>query len=579
MADTESALLGHLEFLYGPDAGSVLDELLRLMRSFEDRITSGPAEPLTEKDAVLITYGDMVHEPGRPPLASLGDFLAGHIDDVINTVHILPFYPYSSDDGFSVIDYLQVDPALGDWGDLDSTRRSFRLMFDAVLNHISAESEWFLGYQAGNSRFRDFFTVVEPGTDLSAVFRPRDLPLLTEVQTVTGRRQVWTTFSTDQIDLNYRNPSVLLEAINTLLFYVSQGAAFIRLDAIAFIWKEVGTSCIHLPETHRIIQLIRSVLEQVAPGVIIITETNVPHDENVSYFGDGRNEAHMVYNFALPPLTLHAFHTGSVRVLSHWAGNLEAPTAETTFFNFLASHDGIGVGGARGLLSETDIDRMADRIETLGGKVSYRTAADGTRRVYELNVGYIDALGKVATDEPGRELAARRFLTSQAIMLSLQGVPGIYFHSLFGSRGWHAGVDQTGLSRTINREKLNLGELELELDAAKSLRHLVFRGYRQLLLQRASSPAFSPDADQHVIQSHPAVFTLLRIAQDGGTFALCLHNVSSQRCIVPIDLSVTPINQPMELIDMLGGEIFHLQDGVLSKEIEPYQTLWLTGST
>src|SRR5690606_35016656 len=108
--------------------------------------------------------------------------------------------------------------------------------------------------------------------------------------------------SADQVDLNFKNPAVLLATTRALLFYVEHGAKFIRLDAIAYLWKEIGTPCIHLPQTHQVIQLMRAVLDEVAPDVRLITETNVPHPDNISYFGAGTNEAQLVYNFALPPL-------------------------------------------------------------------------------------------------------------------------------------------------------------------------------------------------------------------------------------------------------------------------------------
>ncbi len=564
MAGADSGLLGHLEFLYGSDAPAVLDDLQRVMHSFEGRIAARPPQPLTEKDAVLITYGDMVTDAGRTPLGSLGDFLEGNVADVVNTVHILPFYPYSSDDGFSVIDYLEVDPLLGSWGDLGRMGASFRLMFDAVLNHVSAKSAWFEGFVSGDEKYRDFFTVVAPGTDLASVFRPRALPLLTEVNTESGLRHVWTTFSADQVDLNYRNPDVLLAVVEVLLTYVARGAAVIRLDAIAFIWKEVGTACIHLPETHRIIQLLRSVLEVLAPGVILITETNVPHEENVSYFGDGDNEAHLVYNFALPPLTLHAFHSGDATVLARWAVGMEAPSPTTTFFNFLASHDGIGVGGARGYLTEDEIGELADRTTRAGGRVSHRQLGDGSRMPYELNINYLDALGDPDVDESD-ELVARRFLTSQAIMLSLQGLPGIYFHSLFGSRGWPEGVAATGAPRAVNRQKLTRSLIEEELAMAGSLRDLVFSGYRSLLRARASCPAFAPSADQQIVSTSDSVFGIRRMAD--SVSALCLHNVSREATL--IDLAA--VSAGSELVDLVDP---HRAVGG-TMELGPYESAWL----
>ncbi|MCP5097342.1 MAG: sugar phosphorylase, partial [Chloroflexi bacterium] len=386
----------HLAFLYGEERADALTmRLLQMLDVYE--AGSGkrpfPTARLTEKDAVLITYGDMVQEDDTAPLHTLGQFLKKTVSDAISTVHILPFYPYSSDDGFSVIDYKAVNPSLGNWDNIAGLDQDFRLMFDAVVNHISAHSDWFQCFLAGDQQVADYFITVDPNTDLSAVFRPRTLPLLTPFETKNGVKHVWTTFSADQIDLNFSNPDTLLDILKIILFYISQGAKLIRLDAVGFIWKETGTRCLHLPQAHRIVQLMRSVLDKVAPHVILITETNVPHDENVAYFGNGRNEAQLVYNFSLPPLTLHAFHTGNAKTLSQWASTLTTPSDETTFFNFLASHDGIGVTPARGLLSDDEINQMAQRVEALGGFVSYKNNGNGSKSAYELNINFLDALG------------------------------------------------------------------------------------------------------------------------------------------------------------------------------------------
>ena len=318
----------------------------------ETRRVFKTGQPLfNEQDVILITYSDLLSQPHQPPLQSLRNFHQDYLSDTINTIHLLPFFPYSSDDGFSVIDYKAVDPALGDWQDIAQfTSQGVKLMFDAVINHISAQSDWFQNYLEGDPHFRNYFIEVDPEVDLSLVTRPRALPLLTAVHTNRGTRHVWTTFSADQIDLNYQNPETLLDVLDVLLFYVKQGADLIRLDAIAYIWKEIGTSCIHLPQTHAIVQLIRAVLDKVAPGVLLITETNVPHEENISYFGNGSNEAHLVYQFSLPPLTAHALITGSAVYLTQWADSLRTLSEETTFFNFNASHDGIGIRPVSGIL-------------------------------------------------------------------------------------------------------------------------------------------------------------------------------------------------------------------------------------
>ncbi|RMF00225.1 MAG: sugar phosphorylase, partial [Chloroflexi bacterium] len=517
-----NSILEHLEFLYGPKvARPTFKRLQARLAEFGQahpqlaRHPTPPAERVTQADSMLITYANQITEPGRPALQTLGRFLAGHLSGVVSSVHLLPFFPYSSDDGFSVIDYKAVNPDFGDWPDLQPLRRHFRLMFDAVINHISAHSSWFKEFLAGNPRYADYFIVTDPAADLSAVTRPRTLPLLTPVQTAAGTRHVWTTFSPDQIDLNYKSPDVLLEIIDVLLFYAARGADFIRLDAIGFMWKEIGTSCIHLPQTHRAIQLFRAVLDQVAPNVLLITETNVPHAENVAYFGNGRNEAQMVYNFSLAPLLLHTFHTQNAAKLQAWAAGLETLPDTATFFNFIASHDGIGVRPAEGILTPAEIQRLADKTVAHGGHVSAKTNPDGSQSPYELNITLFDALSDpTATEPPG--LKIDRFIASQAIMLALAGVPGIYVHSLFGSANDHAGVAQTGRARSINRQKWQLAEIEAALANPESRAAQVFRRYRQLLAARAASPAFHPNGGQRILPGNPATFNLLRTSPDGS---------------------------------------------------------------
>jgi len=577
----EEQILEHLTFVYGNEQGqTVAQELLGKLQPFKTQhpqLRRKGDGRFTENDTILITYGDMVQTRlYQRPLDTLRLFLRHHVAGKINTVHILPFYPYSSDDGFSVINYKAVNPDLGTWDDVSRIGRRFRLMFDAVINHISSESDWFQAFLADDPHYHDYFTVVDPGTNLSHVFRPRALPLLTPVETAAGLKHVWTTFSADQIDLNYANPNVLLDVIDVLLFYISQGASLIRLDAIAFMWKEIGTSSIHLPQTHRLIQLMRTVLDMVAPHVALITETNVPHDENISYFGDGRNEAQMVYNFALPPLTLHAFHTGNASHLSQWAATLTLPSDRVTFFNFLASHDGIGLMPASEILHSREIRAMAERVQSLGGNVSYKNNPDGSRSPYELNINYLDALAEPGNNHESVEQIAQRFLASQAIMLALRGVPGIYFHSLFGSHGWPEGVQETGRYRTINRQKLDRQQLELELARPDTLRYFVFYDYLTLLRHRTNQPAFHPHGGQQVIFCHEAVFALLRSAVDGRSHILCLHNVANQPHDIYLNISDLPLADAATLTNLINSQTYPVgEDKNLIITLEPYQIAWL----
>ena len=570
----KEALLAHLVFLYGEKTGKAAQEkLIELIERYRPHIPTPNSSGLSESDAILITYGDQVNDPGLPPLYSLTSFCQKYLRGVVNGVHILPFYPSSSDDGFSVIDYRKVDPALGTWEDIQALGSDFRLMFDAVINHISAQSDWFQGFLLGKQEYQDRFIVIEGRPDLSQVVRPRTLPLLTEFDTPAGKKKVWTTFSADQIDLNYQNPQVLLEILETLLFYVAQGAQFIRLDAIAYLWKEVGTACIHLPQTHRVVQLIRSMLDDVAPHVQIITETNVPHSENISYFGDGRDEAQMVYNFALPPLVLHTFQTGDARAISRWAAGLELPSDKVTFFNFLASHDGIGVTPVKELISSAEIQAIVERALAHGGLVSYRTNPDGSRSPYELNINYFDALSDPHGGEP-LQMQVERFVAAHALLLSFLGVPAIYFHSLFGSRGWREGVTLTGRNRTINRQKLQGIDLEVDLADAGSLRSMVFRCLARLLARRAAHPAFHPHGRQKVLELDKAVFAVLRASPHGRQQVLCLHNVSNQLVSVTIDLQDLFVEPYETLVDLVTQARFTVKQP-FSLIFEPYQAIWL----
>ncbi len=541
----QSLYIAKLTTLYGRElAVRLIPRLNDLVERHRGRIPVPVETSLSERDSILITYGDQVQEPGQFPLRTLADFCETCLQGVVSGIHILPFYPSSSDDGFSVKDYRAVDPALGSWRDVEGLGSSFRLMLDGVINHASVQGSWFQAFLRDEQPYCDYFLTVEGNPDLSLVVRPRALPLLTEFQTASRKRRVWTTFSADQADLDFRNPDVLLEIIDILLMYAERGAQFIRLDAIAYLWKEIGTACIHLPQTHAFIQLLRAVFDELAPHVRLVTETNVPQTDNLAYFGNGQDEAQLVYNFALPPLILHTFFTADASILSKWASALKPPSDRTTFFNFLASHDGIGLNPALGILSRADIDALIGQVLAHGGMVSYKQNADGTQSPYELNIGFFDALSDPLGNEP---LAAQidRFMAAQAILLSLQGLPGIYFHSLFGSRSWFEGLKVTGHNRTINRQKLEKTGLERELASPSTLRAQVFTRYRQLLNRRAASAAFHPQGDQKILDMGRSLFAVLRISPKGNQQVLCLQNITPQR------------------------------QSVERYTLEPYQTLWL----
>jgi glycosidase len=479
---------------------------------------------LSEKDAFLITYADTIYRDEEKPLRTLRRFLKTHVKDAVTGVHILSFFPSSSDAGYAVIDYKRVDPRLGSWADIRSIAKDYRLMVDLILNHVSSQSEWFKGFLEGDKRYQDYFIWSTKRVDMPEVFRPRETPLFTEFPTAMGKRYLWTTFSADQIDLNYKNPEVLLRIIDVLLFYLSQGAEVIRLDAIGYVWKEPHTSCVNLSKTHQIVRLLRSVLEYVAPYALILTEANFPYKDNVAYFGEG-HEAHMVYNFSLPPLVIDAFARRDTRYIREVT---ERTRQDLLFFDFLASHDGIGLLGIKNVLGKEDFDNLLHITEAHDGFVSYK-ATDGGEEPYELNINYFDAIND--PDQPHDPLAVKRFMASQAIMLALKGIPGMYIHSLLGSKNYYEGVNTTGIKRMINRERLPEERLEASLSNTRSLRHQVLASFLSVLKVRETVHAFHPSSTRRLIDCDKRLLAIERRFE--GKAVLAVINVSDDTVGLP----------------------------------------------
>jgi len=514
---------------------------------------------------VMITYGDIVQRPGEAPLSTLARFMASHLSHTIAAVHILPFFPESSDDGFSVMDYRAVNRDLGAWADVAALGDAHPLMFDLVLNHTSRKGQWFANYLGDANPGRDYFIEVDPKTDLRAVVRPRSTPLLAEVATARGTRHLWATFSDDQIDLNFANPAVLCEFIDIIFEYVARGARLLRLDAVAFLWKEIGTPCIHLPQTHRLIKFLRALLGRYAPGVLLITETNVPHAENISYLVDG-DEAHVAYQFALPPLVAHALISANAARLTHWAASLPALPEGCHFLNFTASHDGIGLRAVESILDEAEIDQLVDTVRARGGFVSTRAVADGSHKPYELNISYYDLFGG-GEDYDNDDAHIQRFICSQAIAMALAGIPALYFHSLVATRNDVTGVEQTGRYRTINRRRWDAGELEHRLEA-DGHHARVFARLKRLLAVRSRQPAFHPDASQQVVDLGDSLFAVQR--QTREQTLLALHNVTDKPVRVPTH--VLPDGRVRRNVTA-GAEI---SGAARSITLAPYEVAWIS---
>ena len=557
-------LRARLQRLYGERAGEALELLLAAVERVELSSPRRSGGSWDQTDVVLITYGDQVSSDGRNPLQTLLQFLTSwELPGLISTIHLLPCFPYSSDDGFSVIDYRTIDPNLGTWDDVHQIGQVCQLMLDFVVNHASQQSEWFQRYLRGQSPYDRYFIEMDPAEDLSGVTRPRSLPLLSDFQTSRGNRWLWTTFSRDQVDLDYSEPAVLAEAMEVLLDYARHGATIIRLDAIAYLWKRVGTSCIHLPETHEVVRLMRDVFNACASQVLLLTETNVPHDENVSYFGDG-DEAHMVYQFSLPPLLLDALLNEDAEPLKRWLANLEDPPNGATYFNFTASHDGIGVRPLQGHVSDTRLASLIEKIKARGGLIGTRRRADGTDSPYELNISYVDA---VAGNDGDIQLHARRFLASQAVMLALKGMPAVYFHSLVGTQNDLQGVKASDIPRRINRQKFQLRELTDRISAPGTLQQLIFTGMKALLRLRVAQPAFHPDASQRYVESNsPHILCFERRCRRAGQSILVAVNFGDEMETVELPSTYTSAQ------DLLSSEVERPDNPI---KLKPAQIVWL----
>ena len=536
-------------------------------------VQTGPAHPAdlwSQRDIALITYGDSIVDGGSKPLKVLRDFCEKWLANCVTWVHILPFFPWTSDDGFSVLDYSSVNQALGDWNDINDIATDYRLMADLVLNHCSSRSAWFDNFKQGIDPGRGYFFTKGSSFDVSRVVRPRTSDLTMPVVTWEGEQQVWCTFSHDQVDFDFSNPDVLLEFTRIIRLYLDRGVRIFRLDAVAFTWKRSGTTCINLPEAHDLVRLLRSLIEWVQPDAIIITETNVPNIENLAYFGQ-RDEAHCIYNFALPPLLIHTLVEADSSRITRWLMSMPPAILGTTYFNFLASHDGIGLRPVEGLLSEGELDSMIDRLQENGALLSWREHADGTRTVYEVNVSLFDAFKHIGE---AVDLTLERMILAHAILLGLEGVPAIYLHSFLATNNDLSRVENTGHNRAINRHQWALDELTGLLNDAKSQHARCLQAIKQLIDTRQGQPAFHPNATQFTLNCGRSIFGFWRQSPDRAQSIFCLYNVTpTSTTIAAASLNLVGSDSWRDLI---SGEIVDLFSENPTIELAPYQAVWLT---
>jgi len=560
----------HLALIYSDiDLDAWAEKLVGLMK-YDDNLAPVQAHKnhWNQSDIALITYGDSIVREGEKPLKTLRTFLQDELANEVSILHILPFFPFSSDDGFSVMDYLSVNPSLGDWDDIAPLGEQFRLMADLVINHASARSRWFENFKKGLDPGRDYFFTAAEDADVANVVRPRSAPLLNPVETSEGTKWTWCTFSPDQVDLNFANPDVLAEFVNIICHYMEWGVEVFRMDAVAFLWKVEGTRSIHLPQTHEIIKLLRLLIEHKNPQSVVITETNVPNQENLTYLGNA-NEAHVIYNFSLPPLLVNGLITGNCKHLKTWMMSMPPAQNGTAYLNFIASHDGIGLRPTEGLLDEAEVEQLISTMQGFGGMVSFRKGSEGFEKPYEINISLFDAF-KGTVDGPD-QWQLERFVCAHTIMLALEGIPALYIHSFLGTENDYEKYENTRRKRAINRHTWQYDELAGLLETDSHHRRVLDELKRRISI-RQRQPAFHPNVTQFTLHLGEQVFAFWRQSLRRDQSIFCLNNMTAE----PQTISLAEINLigTDSWCDLITGDYY--EDLTASMELQPYQTLWLS---
>ena len=542
------------------------NEVVQLIEGFNKKNRVNKIN-ISEKTSLVISYGDNIYSSQSSSMKIFQKFFQKNLEKLFDTIHFLPFYPSSSDSGFAVKDHYQIDKKIGNWSDLKKISKSKKIMADVVINHASARGLWFKNFLKRKKPGKDYFLTVNSKFNTSKVVRPRDHKLLKKIKIFEKNDYLWRTFSPDQIDLNFKNPSVLLRFIKIIIYLINNGVTIFRLDAIAYLWKQNGTKCINLSQTHEIIKLLRVVTSLLNVQTLIITETNLPEKENLSYFGKN-NEANWVYNFSLPPLLIHAFLFENSLYLNQWSRKLPSTKHGNCYLNFIASHDGIGIRPTEGILNEKTLSSFLKRLKKNGSKFSYRKVQNKSKKVYEANITVFDALRKSDFDPKGL-FFLERYVSAHAIMISFEGIPAVYFNSLFGKSNDEAKYIITGNNRDVNRYKWNFNNITTKLRDKKSKQSIFYRNIGALLEIKRKQKAFHPNASRFNINLGSKIFCFKRISKDKKQSIICMTNLSSK-------IQTPNFKKIGNYRDLLNSNLKFREGNSLI--LKPFQTVWLTNN-
>ncbi len=522
-----------------------------------------------ESHSVLITYADSIYKNGEATLITLRNLLSNYFGSLSKVVHILPFLKSTSDGGFAVSSYDSLEEKFGSWDDLKSISKNHDLMADLVLNHISSSHPWV--QQFIKSQEPGISNVFSPQANLdwSNVVRPRSSSLFSQINTEDGPKKVWTTFGPDQIDLNWHNPKMTLEFLNLIINYLSNGIKWFRLDAVGFIWKESGTTCLHLPKAHSIVKILRVLLNNLYENGVLITETNVPQKENLSYLIP-EDEAHMAYNFPLPPLLLEAIITSRADILNSWIFNWPELPDNTTLFNFTASHDGVGLRALEGLMNEKRIKDLLINCEKRGGLVSHRRLSNGDDKPYELNISWWSAMEDSSRDSNRYQF--ERFILTQLLVMALKGVPAFYLPALLASENDIKNFSMTGQRRDLNREKFKSDNLLSVLNNPESNANKNLKYLRNAMDVRSELKQFNPCSEMKCLSKDRSDIVVIKRGK-GPNSIFAIHNMTENK--INYQLNDNDLPQILDNVSNMQDYLASTKYNWKNISLEPFQVIWL----